>query len=334
MRTSPIAAMIFSLAFSAAAGSQRPGMSPLTTSGERALAGHVMYPATDGWVEPFAGSAVWRGTTVQTGAAPTDGVKPLVILSHGVWGNRYNQVWLAERLVEDGYIVLALDHPGTSTWDRNPLEGARLWEMPRDLTRFLDAFLNAPEWAAMVDPSQIYAVGHSLGGYTVLAAAGARFNSDRLSQFCQTKPYAIACTVFAQLGVRDDQAAALSADLSDPRLSGVIALDPSGVPALSPESLTSAKPIAVIRAGRTPEILNSTYEADALAMMGEIEHVALEEAGHFDFLGVCTDQGIHILRNDNPETVIICVEGQTPCADLHNVMATEVIRLLGDFAKR
>ena len=76
MRTSPIAAMIFSLAFSAAADSQRPGMSPLTTSGERALTGHVMYPATDGRVEPFAGSAVWRGTTVQTGTAPTDGVNP------------------------------------------------------------------------------------------------------------------------------------------------------------------------------------------------------------------------------------------------------------------
>jgi hypothetical protein len=60
MRTSPIAAMIFSLAFSAAAGSQRPGMSPLTTSGERALTGHVMYPATDGWVS--------RLQAVQSGA--------------------------------------------------------------------------------------------------------------------------------------------------------------------------------------------------------------------------------------------------------------------------
>ena len=337
MRISSLVAAICGLAFSVAADSPAPGMTSLSVPGDRSLTAHVLYPATGGREEPFARSAVWRGTTVQIGGSPTAGIKPLVILSHGVWGNRFNQVWLAERLVNEGYIVLALDHPGTSTWDRDPEQAAKLWERPRDLTRLLDVFLSVPERASQVDQSRIFAVGHSLGGYTVLAAAGARFSAARLSRFCETKPYAIACTVFAQLGVGQgaDQAQALGADLSDPRLAGVIALDPGGIPALAAESLARTTiPIAVISAGRTPEILNPADEAYALSAMGDVEHVALAKAGHFDFLGVCTDRGVDILRSEEPSAVMVCQEGPTSRADLHKTIADEVVRLLAGFTAR
>lgn len=334
MRIFPTIAAWCGLAFTAAAADQPPGMEPLILAGERALTAHVLYPATGGQIEPFAGNEVWRGTTVQTAGDPTNGMKPLVVLSHGVWGNRFNQVWLAERLVREGYVVLALDHPGTSTWDRDPVKAAKLWERPRDLTRLLDAFLATPEWAAAIDTSRIFAVGHSLGGYTVLAAAGARFDAGRLAAFCETKPAATTCTVFDQLGVGVDPAAkaALAADLSDRRFAGVIALDPGGVPAMVPKSLgASTAPIAVISAGRTPEFLNPSHEAEALAAMGDIEHVALDAAGHFDFLGLCTEKGAAILRYEEPSATIVCQDGPTPRADLHPLIADQVVRLLAGF---
>lgn len=336
MRIPSLVAALCGLAFTAAAESQPPGMKPLSVPGDRALTAYAMYPATGGAVAPFAGNAVWRGTTVQTGGALTEGIKPLAVLSHGVWGNRFNQVWLAKRLASEGYIVLVLDHPGTSTWDRNPAEAARLWERPRDIGRLLDMFL-ASDLAAAVDRSRIFAIGHSLGGYSVLAAAGARFDVRQLATFCGATPLAITCTVFAQLGVGDDpdHEASLAADLSDPRLAGVIALDPGGVPAIVPESLKATRtPIAVISAGRTPDFLNPAHEAEALAAMADIEHVMFADAGHFDFLGVCTEKGAEILRYEDPSAAIICEEGPTPRADLHPLIANEVVRILAGFTDR
>lgn len=337
MRKPLIAAALCGLAFTATAADQPPGMTPLFVPGERALTAHVLYPATDGQIAPFAGNAVWQGTSVQADGKLTEEPKPLIVLSHGVWGNRFNQVWLAERLVSEGYIVLALDHPGTSTWDRDPDEAAKLWERPRDLSRLLDAFLAIPEWADAVDASRIYAIGHSLGGYSVLAAAGARFDAGRLDRFCSVTPTAIACTVFTELGLGDSPAdhAALAANLSDHRISGVIALDPGGVPAIVPQSLTQTEtPIAVISAGRTPYFLNPAHEAQALAAMADIEHVAFPDAGHFDFLGVCTDKGAEILRHEEPSAAIVCEEGPTPRADLHPLFADQVLRILAGFTDR
>ena len=318
--------------WSAAAAASPPGMAPLNVAGPRPLTGHALFPATGGTETSLSGGPVAEGIMVRAGGTPVPGARPLVILSHGVWGNRFNQLWLAERLVDEGYIVLALDHPGTSTWSRDPAEGAKLWERPRDLSRLLDAYLAAPDRAALVDPARIYAVGHSLGGYTVLAAAGARFDPDLLQGFCATAPRAIACRIFKRLGVRAD--AALRSDLSDDRISGVIALDPGGVPALSPASIAAAAPIAVISAGRTPEILNPDFEAKRLAAMGEIEHVALAEAGHFDFLSACTDIGVQILQEEEPDAVRVCEEGETPRADLHGVAADHVVRILKGFTER
>ena len=321
--------------WSASAGSAAPpGMEPINVAGPRPLTGHVLYPAIGGVEAPFSGGPVAEGIIVQTGGARVAGAKPLVILSHGIWGNRFNQLWLAERLVDEGYIVLALDHPGTSTWNRDPAEGAKLWERPRDLSRLLDAFLASPDRAASVDPSQIYAVGHSLGGYTVLAAAGARFDPDLLRAFCRTAPRAIACRVFERLGVQADDDEALRSDLSDDRISGVIAIDPGGVPALSPDSIAAAARIAVISAGRTPDILNPNFEAKRLAAMGDIEHVAMSEAGHFDFLSACTPTGVEILKAEEPEAVRICEEGETPRADLHHLAAEHVVRILSRFKRQ
>src|SRR4051812_15081585 len=41
---------------------------------------------------------------------------PLIIMSHGSGGDRYNICWLAEILTSNGYIVAAMDHFG-NTWN-------------------------------------------------------------------------------------------------------------------------------------------------------------------------------------------------------------------------
>ena len=41
---------------------------------------------------------------------------PLIMMSHGSGGDRYNMSWLAEVLTANGYIVCAMDHYG-NTWN-------------------------------------------------------------------------------------------------------------------------------------------------------------------------------------------------------------------------
>ena len=61
---------------------------------------------------------------------------------------------------------------------------------------------------------------------------------------------------------------------------------------------------------------------------------ALAEAGHFDFLSACTDIGVQILQEEEPDAVRVCEEGGTPRADLHRVAADHVVRILKGFTER
>lgn len=88
----------------------------------------------------------------------------------------YNQNWLASALAHKGYIVAAVNHPGTTTHDRSPQAAAQLWQRPIDLHRAIEAVTTQPEKFGVVTKHQIAVVGHSLGGWTTMEIAGARFD--------------------------------------------------------------------------------------------------------------------------------------------------------------
>src|SRR5476651_1889577 len=44
---------------------------------------------------------------------PSPAKRPLIVISHGNWGSRFSQGWLALELVKSGYVVLSTSHPGT-----------------------------------------------------------------------------------------------------------------------------------------------------------------------------------------------------------------------------
>ncbi len=83
---------------------------------------------------------------------------PLVVYSHSSGGNRRSSSFLCEHLSSHGYVVAALDHSDVA--NRVP-----------DLRFLVDRMLDGGALpAACIDPGPIGAVGHSLGGWTVLAA--------------------------------------------------------------------------------------------------------------------------------------------------------------------
>jgi predicted dienelactone hydrolase len=111
----------------------------------------------------------------QRSAAPY----PLVVFSHGYAISPIVFSTLVEHYASHGFIVLAPEH--NETFDQS-LTGfwKALIDRPVDVRRTIDFAeqLTKPgaALAGMIDMKNIAVVGHSYGGYTALAAAGARFD--------------------------------------------------------------------------------------------------------------------------------------------------------------
>ena len=164
------------------------------TSGDRYINGVIWYPTdkTDGAVRA-QGNAVWEPIEVHPNAEPSAGKHPLVLLSHGMYGNHRNQAWLASALTQAGYIVAAVDHPGTTTFNRDADHARELWKRPQDISRTIDYILENPVYSKHVDAENIFMAGHSLGGFTAVALAGGRFEPAKFDAFCASAEADIAC---------------------------------------------------------------------------------------------------------------------------------------------
>lgn len=174
---------------------------PQSQSG-RALDVAIWYPAEFGGTAKTIGeSAVFFGIAGAEKAVPKPGRHPLVVMSHGWPGNWSNQDWLAKALVEQGYIVVVPNHPGTTTSDVRPISHDNpLWERPRDLSHAIDALIADPFWSSLIAPERIAAVGHSMGGWTIMELAGARFDGVRFESDCKEHLTSASCEVMRGAG--------------------------------------------------------------------------------------------------------------------------------------
>lgn len=308
----------------AQAATSYPAMSSIDVSdpqGRRDTDGWVWYPTRQQAPQTSVlGNAVWASVEAIRDAAPANGKYPLVLVSHGMYGNIFNQAWLARELAQRGYIVAAVNHPGSSTFDRRPEESRRLWERPADLSRLLDTLLADPDWAARINPARIAAVGHSLGGLTVMRIAGAASDFVAHRERCAANA-GISCQALAQLNIgHPEDFARLAASNRDERIGAVVSLDLGGTQTLSTESLASIDiPVMVVGAPRG-EQLDQQRESLALASMlpaEQLQQLHVANTGHFDFLGLCTDRALHILREEEPDDAMVCIDGQQPRAGRH-----------------
>lgn len=127
---------------------------------------------------------------------------PLVVVSHGFGADRRFLNYLAIHLASHGLTVAALEHPGSNVaW----LTGITLGESgsgrlsdilpatefidrPRDIRFLLDEFERLNRYSSVLggklNTHEVTVIGHSLGGYTALALAGAQINLPHLREFC------------------------------------------------------------------------------------------------------------------------------------------------------
>lgn len=173
----------------------------------------------------------------------------LVLLSHGTGGSELGHARLAEALARRGWLVAALRHPQDNWQDASLLARSpeRYFEIrPTQATRVLDALLAdpaiGPRIASDAGGPRIAAIGHSAGGYTVLALAGARPDRGRIPAHCAANraedplfcatgrgmPPAADASGASGVASMAGTTAAAPPDLADRRVRAAVALAPVG----------------------------------------------------------------------------------------------------------
>lgn len=288
------AAALLSLAGPAMA--QHAGLRTLTVAGDPPMTVALFYPTAA--PERTLTMGPWQAR-VAPGAAPAEApLKGLILVSHGTGGTELNHHNLATRLAEEGYLVAAVRHPGDNWQDRSLITSGRYFsERPLQLSRVLDALLASPEWGARIPPDRIGAVGHSAGGYSVLALAGAQAEAQRSAQHCRTVQddpgYCslargpadnLASAVQVAAAASDAAPSTPTVSVPDRRIRAVVALAPMAV-VFTPESLAAITvPVRVIMAGQDA-VLNGKYHGGyVVANLPTAQASTVAGAGHFAFM--------------------------------------------------
>lgn len=286
---------------------QQAGLRTMTVAGDEPVTVALFYP-TPAQARPIP-MGPWSPVVAPGAPVSAAALKGLILLSHGTGGSEFGQHHLATRLAEDGYLVAALRHPGDNWQDRSMVtSGSYFGERPRQVSRVLDALLASPEWAPRIPAGRIGAVGHSAGGYTVLALAGAQAEPARAGQHCRTvqddagfcglakgsngaegastaaaAPAPMASSAgSASTVVRPLDGARVSAP--DPRIRAVVALAPMAV-VFTPESLAAVRvPVRLILAEHD-QVLNGQYHGSYVAAhVPGADASTVPGAGHFAFM--------------------------------------------------
>jgi predicted dienelactone hydrolase len=335
--TMSAAAIVLGVFATAGQATDVPGYDRITVkAGHRAglVAGSLWYPAGGVTYQGLVGDdQVFQGVAAMVGAPPQDGRHPLVVLSHGSGGNMDNLGWLSGALAQRGAIVLAVNHPGSTSGDSSPRRSIEVWDRPMDLSAALDQVLADPLWAARIDPARITAVGFSMGGLTALQMGGIRTDIAAYRAYCDKGLRGAGdCGFFARGGVDLGAvpAEAFGQDLRDARVGRVVAIDPGMGHAMTQASLAGNTVATELISLGTDDTIWAAVNigpkgsnlSGRMAMAG---HVEIAPADHFTFLALCKPGAAKILQEVGEDPICDDPEG----ADRGDVHARVIAAIAG-----
>lgn len=225
----------------------------------------VLYPA-----QPV-GAAVPVGpfgVLARPEAPPLAGEWPLVLLSHGSGGGPWLYRTLAVHLAHHGFVVGLPEHPFNNRTDNSWFGKAdNLAARPRHLGLALDYFFGPSPFASFLKPAAVGLIGHSMGGYSVLALAGGEPTAFPVeSPSGQPQPVAV---------------------VPDDRVRALVLLAPATVWFKAPGALRNVRvPIQLWQGGQ--DTITPAYHVqlvlNGVADKTSVEYRLTEEAGHYSFL--------------------------------------------------
>lgn len=279
----------------------------------------VWYPANDLTPEediligPPENPLFYVGEAAPNAGFADDRRRPVILFSHGFGGAARMMGWFGTVMAAQGYVVIAVDHPGNNGVDPMTVAGAALfWERPGDLAAALARVRQDPELGRRLDLAKVGVAGFSAGGFTSLVAAGARVDVSRFKTFCRERPNDGVCRPQKELPTLTiDQAVAFlespeakaavdraAGDLSVPEVRAAFAMAPAIVQALDLPSLQGLRiPVAIVVGDADEVAPPNTNGSYAARMIPGARLKVLPGVGHYDFLSRCTPAGEVAVRD-------------------------------------
>jgi predicted dienelactone hydrolase len=293
-RMSLFAALLLASAISTTAAGDGVGTATLElenkTTGRKITSELWFEAAGDAEIEWFTPRLPLRPIPIARNAIPQPPFRkhPLIVISHGNWGTRFSQGWLALELVKSGYVVLSTSHPGTVGDDQTVSGRLRLWDRSRDVSFALDEVLRDPRWAELIDENRIGFVGHSFGGWTGVSLAGGRYDPARQRAFCDN---ARKKDFYCDATLKDDVAGVPAKDagdsFEDDRIKAFYIMGSGPGQGFAPDSLKSISVPFVVDTAQFDEILDPVSNSTNLARQIPSAREVVRPVGHFAYVPEC-----------------------------------------------
>jgi predicted dienelactone hydrolase len=190
---------------------------------------------------------------------------------------------LAMALASEGYVVAAPSHP---RGEGNDISGVGVWiGRPKQVTRVIDAVLEDGALRSHIAHERIGVVGHSNGGYTALAVAGAKPSTSAVGAHCREHPDDARFCAFGGAATREaTRAVGHIPDLHDPRLRSVVLMAPNAAP-FTDDALAKVTVPVLVYAAENDDLTRVRHHAERLARaLPQTECVVVRGAGHFSFV--------------------------------------------------
>jgi len=223
---------------------------------------------------------------VATDAPVTGHRLPLIVISHGNGGSYAGHYDTALALAHAGFVVAALTHPGDNWHDQT--HATDVVARPKQLSQLVSYMLGTWSGRAAIDANRVGAFGFSAGGFTVLAAAGARPDLGRVAPHCAAHPDFFDCSLIATHPITAPTAAIDWP--ADHRLKAIAVAAPALGFAFDRSGLAGLTiPVQLWRATEDQILPHPFYaEAVATALPSPPDYHLVPKAGHFDFLAPCS----------------------------------------------
>ena len=252
---------------------------------------------------PLAGHAL-QDATPNLQEAPY----PLVIFAHGKDSSRLATPYLSEHLASQGFVVMSIDFvDNQGTVGTIPLYSS-IFTRPQDVSWQIDQATSLTaiggKLEGVIDTERIAVVGHSFGGYTALAAAGAQIDFTWFRHYIDEPVICIKpgeVNVCAELLDEQQELADLAGldtipdklwpSWGDSRVDAIVGLAPSAGP-FGPDGVTGVTIPAMLMVGSA-----DTQAAPELEVSTAYEHIAsadkvlvtFENADHMIYFWTCSD---------------------------------------------
>lgn len=198
-----------------------------------------------------------------------EGKTPVIIMSHGLASNPEDFYDIAEQLASYGYFVALPQHRGSDTIQAtNLLQGSsrKVFEInefidrPKDISFVLDYLEKENEkvYQGRLNLEEVGIFGHSFGGYTALAVAGATIDFDYLEKECDISRPRLNTSLLLQCRALD--LPRQEYDFRDDRIKAVIASNPVNSSVFGPEGLNKVSLPVLMLAGSYDPATPAVYE--------------------------------------------------------------------------